>query len=517
MVPVANVGATSATYNDVTRGNIEELSGPIRQQISSARFIAIDTEFTGLSISNASSVFRFNTSEWVTRATDMNEKYRAMANVAKTHALVSMGISTYSYEKAPSSYNVHNFNFTLQQQNSHLINANSIGFLAETGFDLNKQAREGIRYFAAPNPKPVEVKTLAINKEGGLIREIFLDIIRARKPLVIHNGLFDLMYVYQAFFGPLPESYESFVYDLCEMFPGGIYDTKHIVEMESPGAASFLAYAFHKSERVQDMQKVRGEDAVCAHLKDRFPLCEPEHAADIGVLPIVEGRKPYCEQFAAHGHCRYKEHCLNSHDINFILDCQSKSKAEPKQSSDNSADSVTVTEKSSGVKRKATSDPGEPDKHPSKVTKVEAAATTLVDSSVSVKSPSTKASSDLQSTMYHTAAYDAFMTGYIFASYRNLLQKKVSKYRNKVYLMGRPGQPLLIKAGIYATSSITYRQTVSLFEKPAAAPALAPGSDTTDGTHTEAATEEAESDCGADKKNNEGDGLYKTQTRPAEI
>ncbi|KAJ2625911.1 hypothetical protein GGF44_005153, partial [Coemansia sp. RSA 1694] len=101
-----NIGITSATYNDVTRTNIEVLSKDISAQIAKAKFISIDTEFTGLVLSNASRVFGLNTAEWVTRAVNMREKYKAMANIAKTHALVSMGLSTFSIRHTrPGSYN----------------------------------------------------------------------------------------------------------------------------------------------------------------------------------------------------------------------------------------------------------------------------------------------------------------------------------------------------------------------------------------------------------------------------
>ncbi|KAJ2006707.1 hypothetical protein H4R26_001204, partial [Coemansia thaxteri] len=265
----SNIGATSATYNDVTRTNIKALSPDISAQIAKAKFIAIDTEFTGLVLSNASRVFGINTAEWVTRSSDMRDKYKAMANVAKTHALVSMGLSTFSIRHTrPGSYNVNNFNFLLQAQNSHLINPSSMSFLAENGFDLVRQATKGIRYFSGPNPHPVEVKTHAINMEGGLIRNVFLDVVRARVPLIIHNGLFDLVYLYQSFFGPLPDTYDSFAHDLCEMFPGGIYDTKYIAEQLDPEAATYLAYLYHKNERIQKQREQRGEPALSIKLRD---------------------------------------------------------------------------------------------------------------------------------------------------------------------------------------------------------------------------------------------------------
>ncbi|KAJ2793767.1 hypothetical protein H4S07_006953 [Coemansia furcata] len=74
--------------------------------------------------------------------------------------------------------------------------------------------------------------------------------------------------------------------------------------------------------------------------------------------------------------------------------------------------------------------------------------------------------------MYHTAAYDAFMTGYIFASYRLVLEDKMNDYKNKVYIMGLDS-PLLIQAGLYANTSITYRQTMRLMNTAAADAAVA--------------------------------------------
>ncbi|KAI9504113.1 ribonuclease CAF1 [Coemansia spiralis] len=480
-----NIGNTSATYNDVTRRNIEPLFESIQEHISRAKFVAIDTEFTGLVLGNASPVFRFNTTEWVTRSTEMNDKYKAMTNIAKTHALVSMGMSVFSrrHVSVPGSFNVHNFNFTLQAQNSHLINPTSMAFLAQNGFDLAKQAIEGIRYFSGPNPNPVVVKTEAINKEGQMIRKIFLDLVRLRKPIVIHNGLFDLVYLYQSFFGPLPDSYESFVYDLSEMFPGGIYDTKLIAEGNDPEAASFLAYAYHRSERIQRRRALAGEPALNIRLKNRLEydaVAEPLLPVD---LHLEKDKQQYCKNFAAYGHCRYNQLCPLSHDINFILDCQECEGSDKKDINDNRNDTT-------GSKKRKLEEGG-PREGDSKILKAlsngasERAAVTSNGTpkdkrqaneeyaipeqdetdKESNKAPDFAESPALEKaieTMYHTAAYDAFMTGYIFASYKLQLQDALDEYKNKVYLMGRPSQPLLIKPSMYTSNSITYRQTMSL-------------------------------------------------------
>jgi target of EGR1 protein 1 len=63
-----------------------------------------------------------------------------------------------------------------------------------------------------------------------LMRACFHQLIRQcqRKPLIVHNGLLDLMFIYSAFFGPLPATLPSFIADISTMFSGGIYDTKFV-------------------------------------------------------------------------------------------------------------------------------------------------------------------------------------------------------------------------------------------------------------------------------------------------
>ncbi|KAJ2786115.1 hypothetical protein H4R18_000147 [Coemansia javaensis] len=463
------MAGSGATYTDVTRDNIVALAAGIRRQIAQAKFVAVDTEFTGLVIGNASPVFRFNTAEWVTRATDMRERYRAMANVAKTHALVSMGLTVFAQRHtALGSYNVHSFNFLLQAQNTHLVNPTSLAFLAQNGFDLGRQATHGIRYFAGPNPHPVQVMTPEINAEGALVREIFLDVVRTRRPLVVHNGLFDLVYLYQSFFGPLPDTHESFVSDLCEMFPGGIFDTKLIAEAADPGTASYLAYLYHKSRRTQRRRREAGDPAVQARLK--VMVLRPAPALPSPPPPpppqsAAASEKPYCEQFALHGHCRLRERCPRSHDIEFILDCQER---EP-------APEPAPEQPAPARKRKGSGTDGgdRPRKAPRangsgsapRASSPEPAQQAAEIETLSISEDG--GSGGARQAEYHTAAYDAYMTGYVFASLRLLLGDRLDAHRNKVYRMGRSSEPLLIRASPYSATSVTYRQTAPLLgEQP---------------------------------------------------
>ncbi|XP_035827401.1 poly(A)-specific ribonuclease PNLDC1 isoform X2 [Aplysia californica] len=65
-----------------------------------------------------------------------------------------------------------------------------------------------------------------LNEMLGFSR-VFRLLLSARKPIVGHNMLMDLMFMFDKFHMPLPEKYETFKLCIREVFPV-IFDTKHI-------------------------------------------------------------------------------------------------------------------------------------------------------------------------------------------------------------------------------------------------------------------------------------------------
>jgi len=49
-----------------------------------------------------------------------------------------------------------------------------------------------------------------------------------QKPIISHNGILDLMFLYDRFYKPLPETAYEFKIQINKLFPH-IYDNKHIV------------------------------------------------------------------------------------------------------------------------------------------------------------------------------------------------------------------------------------------------------------------------------------------------
>lgn len=127
----------------------------------------------------------------------------------------------------------------------------SLRFLVETGFDFNRLALAGIPYQSSSQEKSLSNSQTTnqsddVTNHNALIRSIMEEIMTASKPVVVHNGFLDLMFIYQAFFANLPDELSIFIADLSAMFKGGLYDTKYTADYVTREKATFLAYLFRK-------------------------------------------------------------------------------------------------------------------------------------------------------------------------------------------------------------------------------------------------------------------------------
>ena len=162
-------------------------------------------------------------------ANQVDERYRNTCLVAKTRSIISLGLSLFRFlprSTEESSENTSSWNYSVTTYNllvlcseDYIVEPASLQFLVQHGFDFSAQYSLGLGYNRGNDPE--EEKS-----QQQHLREIFSAIVSASKPLVLHNGLIDLIFLYHNLWAALPPRLETFIADISEMFPSGIYDTK---------------------------------------------------------------------------------------------------------------------------------------------------------------------------------------------------------------------------------------------------------------------------------------------------
>ena len=104
-------------------------------------------------------------------------------------------------------------------QTDFVVSPSSLLFLVEHGLDLNYLVTDGIPFRpvgeAAPGTTPASASKAAVRplvEEVGDQTDVLVAMLQlvqaARAPLVVHNGLLDLVFLYHALVGALPQSVE---------------------------------------------------------------------------------------------------------------------------------------------------------------------------------------------------------------------------------------------------------------------------------------------------------------------
>ncbi|XP_064625343.1 target of EGR1 protein 1-like [Lineus longissimus] len=306
---------------DVHNDNFKELWPTLIVALKSSTFVALDLEMSGLG------------NRRLLSAKSIEERYNTLCEIAKTRSVVSLGISCFKLQRVSTPggmkqevtlgdssqegktklhFFVQTFNIILLCKESYMVEPESLRFLVQHGFDFNKQYSKGISYHRGID-KPED--------EKQSIRLLLNEIITYKVPIALHNGLVDLVFLYHAFYSTVPSKLPQFVSDLSEIFAGGIYDTKYIVEYEVRLASSYLEYVFRKSQK-DNVQQYRGG---APHIEMSFPRypasCDYIEYQECGLPEETRNYAGFktCVQFGAFGWCKLADNCPNSHDIDAIL------------------------------------------------------------------------------------------------------------------------------------------------------------------------------------------------------
>ncbi|KAM8839805.1 target of EGR1 protein 1 [Synchiropus picturatus] len=479
---------------DVQNDNFKELWPAMVIAIKTSSFVALDTELSGLG--NRKSLL----------AESIEDRYRAICHAARSRSILSLGIACYKkLDKSTDKYLVQVYNLTLLCSEEYIIEPQAVQFLVQHGFDFNKQYAHGIPYCKGDDKGGADGR-------GVHIRALFTELLRANKPLVLHNGLIDIVFLYQAFYSHVPERLATFTADLSDMFPAGIYDTKYISDFELRLAASYLEYAYKKCKLDNNRLGTPETPGNQIHIEFCHYNGNMSTYVDYRTCPAVVLTKEemdVCERFSAFGWCPNGTKCLQSHNTDLIVLQDEKTKQEKKKKRKRRKDKkhsgdtapedspqskvacmevdVEQTEHNganiSEERESSTSNDGDGNTKESHVENMpgeEAGAlceqSTCAETTVSeAKNPDATEISKLDGPTAnsakkerkaeggtHRAGFDAFMTGYIFAftcaQIKNQEKEEESEETlmpssvNKVYLSGKAA-PLNIVKSTFAKSS----------------------------------------------------------------
>lgn len=404
----------------------------------------------------------------------IEDRYKALCCVARSRSVISLGISCFKNinpagNNQEQSFKVQTFNILLLCDGEYAVESNSLRFLVHHGFDFNKQYSHGIPY----------TKGNCLDADATpSVRQLFQEIILAERPLVLHNGFIDLIFMYQCFYAELPSALPTFVADLCEVFHAGIFDTKYISEYHSREALSFLEYLFRKCQHENEIAQ-KNQQKFIEIASSTWPGEKDEDDKEVVhcTLPTMEvslSIKKYipllCTTFESRGFCPLEMACPKIHSVELIIASEDlasekkkrKRKRKRKSSVGNQEDGAD------GSKQLRCSEKEETQELDLQDASVTLPDTDEVDQSLCDHQNGvgpqtlTKAGFDnilLPRLTGHRAGFDAFMTGYCFAHFNRAMPD--CDIANKVYLTAKD-VPLNVVKSHFAKTSLQHRKMMTM-------------------------------------------------------
>ncbi|XP_013782965.1 target of EGR1 protein 1-like [Limulus polyphemus] len=451
---------------EVNKENFVQLWPTLLLSIKNSYFVAIDLELSGLG--NRKNL----------NARCIEDRYKAIAEAVSSRAIISLGLSCFrlstnddtsknqehcngeecsknNFEKS-FRFLVQTFNILVLCSEDYTVEPDSLKFLVDHGFDFNRQYSLGLPYYRGDD-KPGTSKELSL-------RELFSELVRSNRPVVLHNGLVDLVFLYHSFYCAVPANISTFIANVAEIFPEGVYDTKYITDFHARLPASYLEYIFRKRQRDNIDKMESGKPYVDLEFLEykNLPLCVEYRDCQVFLRgKEIENKSKVCKNFASHGWCSQGQNCPDSHNIDDILDAEGKkSKKNKKRRRKRNGENKSPSLKTS------TSITMDTDVHEGNDKEMKDTINTpILDTEL--EKPL------LKTTGIHRAGFDSFMTGFTLATYLLSYMSKMSSDSilcatrvgvedlvNKIYLTGKD-MPLNIVPSNFAKVSVSHREKLS--------------------------------------------------------
>lgn len=216
---------------DVDCDNFEEALAAFQAHLRGAAFVAVDLEFSGLHLRDGRD-----------RPDDPEEHYQEARLVASTFGIIQIGICLFEVSddvaEAPSQYVTRPFNFFVcprpvedQPSEKFALDAESIHYVRCHDLDLGRWMDRGVTFVDSAGEKLLR-RNLAAGADAQLstslgFRRLWTALAApGAPPIVLHNGLYDLLYLVHWLEEPLPETMELFCPIALKCFRGGVFDTK---------------------------------------------------------------------------------------------------------------------------------------------------------------------------------------------------------------------------------------------------------------------------------------------------
>lgn len=150
---------------EVTRHNFKQLFPQIEKSVLNAVFVAIDSEFSGISYNSKLRSTFFDTVE---------ERYSILKQNIEHFVILQFGLSAFHYDRETNQYAADVYNFYLfphsfgSTESRFLCQASALEFLCQNNFNFNKVMYEGISYLNQDHERHLR----ALSEKGILIYDV---------------------------------------------------------------------------------------------------------------------------------------------------------------------------------------------------------------------------------------------------------------------------------------------------------------------------------------------------------